>query len=305
MRAFAWFLLLIAASLAAMAALTYPAWLLLQPHFDFPFHRIGERIGMLGFLVGFVLVARRLRLADRGSLGFGAPRAVYLRELGIGLGIGVITMSAVAASMAALGLLDFRKAAGYGAGALAALVGKRLASGLAVGLIEETALRGAMYAGIERESGTAAAIVLTSVVYAWTHFLGSFHIPAAQVTAWSGVALLHGTLQSFDHPLGIADAFLCLTAVGAVLALVRSITGNTAAGMGLHAGWVWVMLVAHELSQPNRASPLEFLLSRHDGFTGWLVLGWTVVLGLGLSWLYGVRARPAACRAGRQSRRCS
>jgi len=119
------------------------------------------------------------------------------------------------------------------------------------------------------------------------------------------VALLHGTLQSFDHPLGIADAFLCLTAVGVVLALVRSITGNTAAGMGLHAGWVWVMLVAHELSQPNRASPLGFLLSRHDGFTGWLVLGWTVVLGLGLSWLYGVRARRAACRAGRQSRRCS
>jgi len=286
MRAFAWFLLLIAASLAAMAAFTYPAWLLLHPHFDFPFHRIGERIGMLAFLLGFVLVARRLRLADRTSLGFGAPRGIYLRELCIGLALGVITMSAVAASMMALGLLDLRKAAAYGGGALAALIAKRLASGLAVGLIEETALRGAMYAGIERESGTTVAIVLTSVVYAWTHFLGSYHIPTAQLSAWSGVALLHGTLQSFDHPLGIADALLCLTAVGAVLALVRSITGNTAAGMGLHAGWVWVMLVVHELSQPNRASPLAFLLSRHDGFTGWLVLGWTVVLGVGLSWFY-------------------
>ncbi|MGH8295574.1 MAG: CPBP family intramembrane glutamic endopeptidase [Steroidobacteraceae bacterium] len=286
MRAFAWFLLLIAASLAAMTAFSYPAWLLLHPHFDFPFHRIGERIGMLAFLLGFVLVARRLRLADRASLGFGAPRAVYLRELGLGLAIGVITMAAVAASMMALGLLDFRKAAGYGAGALASLIGKRLASGLAVALIEETALRGAMYAGIQRESGAAIAVALTSVIYAWTHFLGSFHIPAAQVSAWSGVALLHGTLQSFDHPLAIADAFLCLTAVGVVLALVRSITGNTAAGMGLHAGWVWVMLVVHGLARPNRASPLSFLLSRHDGFTGWLVLGWTVVLGFGLSRFY-------------------
>ena len=288
MRAFAWFLLLIAASLAAMAALTYPAWLLLHPHLDFPFHRIGERIGMLAFLVGFLLVARRLRLSDRGSLGYGVPRRIFLRELCVGLGLGVLTMTAVAASMAALGLLDFSRAASYGTGALAALVGKRLASGIAVALIEETALRGAMYTGIQRESGTAAAIVLTSVVYAWTHFLGSYHIPAAQVNAWSGVALLHGTLQSFDHPLGIADAFLCLTAVGAVLALVRSITGNIAAGMGLHAGWVWVMLVVHELSQPNRASPLGFLLSRHDGFTGWLVLGWTVVLGVGL-WCFYTR----------------
>ena len=291
MRAFAWFLLLIAVSLAAMAGLTYPAWLLLHPHFDFPFHRIGERIGMLAFLLGFLLVARRLRLADRGSLGYGVPGGMFLRELCIGLTLGVLTMSAVTASMAALGLLDFQRAAGYGAGALAALTAKRLASGLAVALIEETALRGAMYTGIQRESGTAAAIVLTSIVYSWTHFLGSFHIPAAQVSAWSGVALLHGTLQSLDHPLGIADAFLCLTAVGMVLALVRALTGNIAAGMGLHAGWVWVMLVVHELSQPDHASPLGFLLSRHDGFTGWLVLGWTVPLGLGLWRFYVYRPK--------------
>jgi len=289
MRAFAWFLLLIAVSLAAMAALTYPAWLLLHGHFDFPFHRIGERIGMLAFLVGFLLVARRLRLADRASLGYGAPRRIFLRELSLGLALGVVTMAVVATSMAALGLLDFHQAAADSAGALAALVAKRLASGLAVALIEETALRGAMFTGIQRESGTTAAVVLTAIVYSWTHFLGSFHIPAAQVSAWSGVALLHGTLQSFDHPLGIADAFLCLTAVGVVLALVRSITGNIAAGMGLHAGWVWVMLVVHGLAQPNRASPLGFLLSRHDGFTGWLVLGWTVVLGIGLSRFYGDR----------------
>jgi uncharacterized protein len=297
MRAFAWFLLLIAVSLAAMAALTYPAWLLLHPHFDFPFHRIGERIGMLAFLSGFLLIARRLRLADRASLGFGAPRSIFLRELSVGLALGTVTMACVAASMAALGLLDFRQAAGYGAGALAGLVAKRLASGLAVALIEETALRGAMFAGIQRESGTTAAVVLTSIVYSATHFLGSFHIPAAQVSAWSGVALLHGTLQSFDHPLGIADAFLCLTAVGVVLALVRSITGNTAAGMGLHAGWVWVMLVVHGLSQPNRASPLAFLLSRHDGFTGWLVLGWTVLLGIGLRQFYLSRRGSQASRA--------
>ena len=294
MRAFAWFLLLIAVSLAAMAALTYPAWLLLHPHFDFPFHRIGERIGMLAFLIGFLLVARRLRLADRASLGFGAPRALFLRELSVGLALGVTTMAGVAASMAALGLLDFRQAAGYGAGALAALVAKRLASGLAVALIEETALRGAMFTGIRREAGVTAAVVLTSLVYSATHFLGSFHIPPAQVSAWSGVALLHGTLESFDHPFGIADAFLCLTAVGVVLAFVRAITGNIAAGMGLHAGWVWVMLVVHALAQPDRNARLAFLLSRHDGFTGWLVLGWTVLLGVGLWRFYVRRRRPKA-----------
>src|ERR1700751_2919992 len=85
MRAFAWFLSLMALALAAIAVFSYPAWLLLHPYFDFPFHRIGERIGMLALGVGFVLVARHLGLADRASLGYGAPRGVFLRELGLAL----------------------------------------------------------------------------------------------------------------------------------------------------------------------------------------------------------------------------
>ena len=299
MRAFAWFVLLIAFSLACMAAFTYPAWLLLHPHFNFPFHRIGERIGMLGFLLGFVLIARRLGLADRASLGFALPRRTYLRELTLALVLGALTMCAVVGSMAALGLLDWQQASRYSAGALAALIAKRLLSGLAVGLIEETALRGAMFTGIERQSGVVLAVALTSIVFAFTHFLGVFHIPPAAVNPWSGLALLGGTLREFDHPLAIADAFLCLTAVGVVLALVRSITGNTAASMGLHAGWVWVMLVVHGLSQPNRAAPLQFLLSRHDGFTGWLVLLWTVPLGVGLSAFYRARRRGKLSTAAR------
>lgn len=302
MRAFAWFLLLIAFSLACMAAFSYPAWLLLHPHFSFPYHRIGERIGMLGFLLGFVLIARRLKLADRASLGFGAPRRAYLRELALGLALGAMTMAVIVASMSALGLLDWRHAASFGAGALAALIAKRLLSGLAVGLIEETAIRGAMFAGIQRESGTLLAVVLTSVVFAATHFLGVAHVAPSAMGPWSGVALLAGSLHAFAQPFAIGDAFLCLAAVGVVLAIVRAITGNTAASMGLHAGWVWVMLVVHGLSQPNRAAPLNFLLSRHDGFTGWLVLAWTVPLGLGLWWFYGRRVRgsgtsPDGCTA--------
>jgi len=85
MRTFACFLGLILLGLASIAAFTYPAWLLLHPHFEFPFHRIGERIGMLALAVGFLLMARRLGLSDRRSLGYGLPRPQFLRELSIGL----------------------------------------------------------------------------------------------------------------------------------------------------------------------------------------------------------------------------
>ena len=85
MRTFLWFLGLLLAGFAAMALFAYPAWTLLHPHFDFPFHRVASRIGMLALLVGFISVARRLGLADRASLGYGVPRRLFLRELCVAL----------------------------------------------------------------------------------------------------------------------------------------------------------------------------------------------------------------------------
>jgi len=294
MRAFGWFMLLMAIALAVVALLAYPAWTLLHPHFDFPFHRIGERLGMLALLLGFVALARRLGLADRASLGYGLPRRAFLRELLVGLLVGVATMLAVVAAMSALGLLDWTQAAALGPVALLQLLGARLLSGVAVALIEETFLRGAMYTAIERESGARAAVLLTALLYAATHFFGKVRIPPEQVTPYSGLALLGESLQGFAHPAGIADAFLALMAVGVVLALVRRATGNIAACLGLHAGWVWVMLVVHELAAPRRAAPLGFLLSRFDGFVGWLVLAWTLVLAVPVWRFFQRRAARAA-----------
>ena len=289
MRAFALFFGLMIAALAAIAVFTYPAWLLLHPHFDFPFHRIGERIGMLAFLIGFILVARRASLADKQSLGYGLRRPLFIRELMLGLLLGAITMLAVVAIMTALGLLDWSEATTVTAGELTRIVFARLLSGLAVGLIEETALRGAMFTGIERESGARAAILLTSIIYSATHFFAKYHIAPDQVTSSSGLTLLAGTLHSFSTPLAIADAFLCLFAVGIVLAMIRAKTGNIAACLGIHAGWVWVMLVVHEFTKPVRNQALSFLLSQFDGFIGWGVLVWVIVLGVGLNRFYAGR----------------
>jgi membrane protease YdiL (CAAX protease family) len=289
MRAFALFFGLMLAALASIAVFTYPAWLLLHPHFDFPFHRIGERIGMLALVIGFILVARRVGLADKQSVGYGLRRPLFIREMLLGLLMGVITMLAIVGVMTLLGLLDWSEAATVTHAKLTKIILNRLLSGLAVGFIEETMLRGIMFAAIQRESGTRWAIFLTSLIYSATHFFASYHIAPDQVTPSSGIALLTGILHLFSDPLAIADAFLCLFAVGFVLALIRAKTGNIAAGVGLHAGWVWVMLAAHELTKPVRGQPLSVLLSQFDGFVGWLILAWTIVLGVGFNWFYGRR----------------
>jgi membrane protease YdiL (CAAX protease family) len=288
-RTFVWFLGLLLLALVAIAVFTYPAWLLLHPHFSFPFHRIADRIAMLALLVGFVLVARRLGLADRRSLGYGLPRPLFVRELLFALALGVVSMLAVVAAMSALGLLDWSRAANLTVGVFLKLLLARLGSGLAVGFIEETFLRGAMQTGISREAGAPTAILLTSLIFAATHFVASYHIAPDAVTPWSGVTMLQGSLHAFAQPWLILDAFLALFAVGVLLGLVRAATGNIAACIGLHAGWVWVMLVVHELTQPRRSAPLGFLLSRFDGFVGWLVLAWIVVLAVPIWRFYRTR----------------
>src|SRR5205807_9716126 len=112
MRAFAWFLALMALALAAIAVFSYPAWMLLHPYFDFPFHRVGERIGMLALLVGFLLVARHLRLADRVSLGHGLARRAFLRQISLALILGVASMPVVGGLLSAPGPLEATPAAG-------------------------------------------------------------------------------------------------------------------------------------------------------------------------------------------------
>jgi hypothetical protein len=174
---------------------------------------------------------------------------------------------------------------------------KTLLSALAVAFIEETFLRGAMFSGVARESGTRAAIVLTALIYAATHFIARYHIPAELVVPTSGLAMVTGSLRAFAHPLAIGDAFLALFAVGVLLAAVRAATGHIAACIGLHAGWVWMILLVRETSVPDTTRRMSFLLSAFDGFVGWLVLAWTLVIGWPL-YHYYVRRTPPIRHAG-------
>jgi hypothetical protein len=71
---------------------------------------------------------------------------------------------------------------------------------------------------------------------------------------------------------------LALVAVGTLLGVLTWWTGSIAVAVGLHAGWVLVMRTTIGATRANPAAPLAWLISRSDGYTGWLVLGWTLVL---------------------------
>lgn len=294
MRAFLAFFGLILLTLAAAATLAWPAYDLLTPQFDLRFHRVASRIWMLLMAIGIVLLARRLGVADRASLGYGLPRRDFLREAALGLALGVATMLPIVLVMFAAGLRAPRAEVALDAAVFARLAGAGLTTGLTVALIEETFLRGAMHSGVQRESGPAVAILLIAPLYAATHFLASHRIPPEQLGPGSGFELLAGSLAAFAHPLSIVDAFLCLAAVGVLLGLVRTLTGNIAACIGLHAGWVWVISVMRESSRPVASHPAAWLLSDFDGVVGWLVLAWCAVIGAILLRFYRSRGARGA-----------
>jgi len=297
MRAFAIFVGLIALGLAGIAILGFPAWLLISPWLDNPkFHRISSRVGMGLLIVGFIVVARRLKIGDRQSMGFDLPWDRFIAEAGKSVFFGALLMMPAVFTMLALDLL--RPAAKPPHAGWMHLVLGGVLTGLAVAFIEETFLRGAMLTAIKRESGARVAIALTALVYAATHFFGRYRVAPADVHAGSGIDMLTHILGVFAQPYRIVDAFLCLLAVGILLGMVRVRTGNIAAPIGLHAGWVAVIYVVRAATDRNPDAAGAWMLGEFDGFIGWLVLAWTLVLGVTLNWWY----RPRKVVPGRDSR---
>jgi hypothetical protein len=278
MRALLAFLALFAAALGLVALATPAAWHLVSLLGTVPFHRVGNRLAMVGLAAGLWLLARWLRLNNRQDMGYGGALRPWLRQLGVGLLLGLAFMLPLTLLMLATGLR--RLNVDLNALLLLKLLLSGLTSGLVVALIEESFLRGAMYSAVTRESGALPAVISTSLLYAATHFFARFTILPADVGPGSGVDLVLGSLRAFAAPAQMADAYLCLTAVGVLLAWVRRQTGNIAAGIGLHAGWVTLMLVTLRISERDEHAAAGWLLSEHDGFVGWLTLAWTLLAAI-------------------------
>jgi hypothetical protein len=70
----------------------------------------------------------------------------------------------------------------------------------------------------------------------------------------------------WKHLSSMAALFM----VGVFLALVREHTGHIAWGIGLHAGWVFVIQVTRRMTDGNPEAPAAFLVGTYDGIIGWL-----------------------------------
>jgi membrane protease YdiL (CAAX protease family) len=277
MRAFAWFLgVLVAAGLAA-AAIAYPVFELTSRVAPWPFHRVYGRIAMLAAAGALVFWCRRFGVANARGLGYGLPWRRFCAVAALFAALGIVTASAGAAFLLAGGIRVVTDPASLASPAhLAHLALVALSSGLAVALLEETVMRGALHSAIARESGPAAAVWLIAPLFAVLHFFAKTHVDSPGWT--SGFHLLAGSFAPLGNLSAVQDSLLAWAAVSLVLSLTRILTGNIAVAVGLHAGWVVVLRLLQEATGSGSAH--SAWVGRFDGLVGWWILPWSAAIAV-------------------------
>jgi hypothetical protein len=293
MRAFAWFVgaILLAGLLGAL--LSYPVYELTTTFASWAFHRVASRVAMLILIGELVWVCRHLHLTNKRDFGYGLPRGRFIKLVLLWGAIGMVTAGVGAIFLLSTHLRvmssDFTPSAvGF---ARIFLIG--LGSGAAVGLLEETVMRGAMHTAVERESGPWAAALLIAPLFAVVHFFAKARIAPEDVGWGSGFELLSRSFAPLAQPALVFDSFLSWLIVGLILSLTRVLTGNIAVAIGLHAGWVIVLRMLQEATTSSAAPAYSFWVGRFDGLLGYWLVPWGLCIALTL-WLTRARWVPAA-----------
>lgn len=278
MRVTALFFLYLLVCLVLGALLTYPV--MATGWIDEPPHRVMGRLAQLFILLGIWPFLKYQQLTDRTSLGYGAAGTVLRRAAGLGWLQGLAILLVLALMLVVLEVrvpdADLDLWPYVAKKALQALIG-----GLLIGVLEETFFRGALYTAIRRHDGIASAVVWTAFLYTLVHFMKPGVLPPGVPFDWAESWRMFGSAFTDAFRLENLDSAVALFMVGIFLALVRERTGHIAWGIGLHAGWIFVIQVTRRMTDANPEAPLAVLVGSYDGIIGWLAAAWIGVLAVG------------------------
>jgi uncharacterized protein len=293
MRAFAWFVGAIVLAGVIGAVLAYPVYELTSTFATWAFHRVASRIAMLVLIAELVWLCRHLKLTRSQDFGYGLPWRRFFKVSCISGVIGIAT-----AAVGAVFLLSTHLRVPSPNFAPTALNFARiflvgLGSGVAVALLEETVIRGAMHTAIQRQSGQWVAALLTAPLFAVLHFFAKNRIAPEDVGWGSGFDLLLRSFSPLAQPALVFDSFLSWLIVGLILSLTRVLTGNIAVAIGLHAGWVIVLRMLQEGTTSGAAPRYSFWVGRFDGLLGYWLLPWGICIAITL-WFTRTRWVPQA-----------
>lgn len=263
MRATILFFAYMFACLLLAAVLTVPlinsAWLDEEPQ------RIFARLAQLLMLLGLWPLLRWLDLDRRAALGFDRPAKSLRHQVLLGWLGGVLMMTAIVALLMQLGV---RVPETWEPGFVTDLIKtglRALIAGLLIALLEESFFRGALFSCIRRQGSLLQAAGWSALLYALVHFMKPHEPPDGTAVLWMLGSVFTGLFE-----LQNLDSLLALWLAGVLLALLRERTGSIALGIGLHAGWVFVIQISRRLTDGVDQTGWAWLAGHYDGVIGWL-----------------------------------
>jgi uncharacterized protein len=282
MRAFAWFVGAILLAGLIGAVLAYPAYELTSTFASWAFHRVASRVAMLVLIAELVWLCRHLNLKTRRDFGYGLPKGRFIKSTLLWGAIGMATAGIGAIFLLSTHLRVMSPGFTPSAVNFARIFLIGLGSGVAVALLEETVMRGAMHTAVQRESGPWTAALLIAPLFAVVHFFAKARIAPEDVGWGSGFTLLAHSFAPLSQPALVFDSFLSWLIVGLILSLTRVLTGNIAVAIGLHAGWVIVLRMLQEATASGQAPEFAFWVGRFDGLLGFWLLPWGLCIAAAL-----------------------
>lgn len=245
--------------------------------------RLARRCMMLTGLLGLPFYLRALGSRGLGDAGWGGPRRVALRALGLGMVVGLLSLLPLVVLSLWTGTRHWHPVHGL-AGTLARAAGYALSAAV-VGVSEEILVRGFLFLALRRAMGTAGAALLSGAVFGWAHFVEpaveALRAPgllsAALAIAGSGLAHIAG--EEFA-----AARFFNLLLMSTALCVAVARTGTVWLAAGLHAGWVWVKKMNAILSDSVTEHPLQAAVGcRSDYLDSWGCTALLLILTLALA----------------------
>lgn len=208
------------------------------------------------------------------DLGF-SNKSLFIRQMGLGLLLGVMTLMPVLLVLYGLDIHIVDQGREWTVAKAATKITVALLLALLISFFEEPLFRGILLAGFRRKVGVALAIFISSFYYAALHFLkAKTKIPYQELSWESGFQLMAEAFANWLNP-AILSALIALLVVGVFLAVIRTeFSGSLGVCIGCHAAWVWQIKVSKEFFNTNQQSEYLYLVSSYDGVVGPLVMVW-------------------------------
>lgn len=271
------------------ALLAFPVYEIFSSFGEVPFRKIVSRTTLLSGLLFSLLYFAHYNGLSLHRLGIRSHRA-HIRLIQ-GLAAGFIIVAIIEANLLALDIHDLNAERLLSLERLSLLLLGGLLTGLLVGIVEELIFRGALLGGLSRQTNTALALVVVSLVYAAVHYLKFRDLPVDAAIHWyTGLTMLPAALFQFADPARY-DAMLTLFFLGLLLGLVRLLTGNLILCIGIHAGLVAGEKFVQHVTDFMPYSPYAHLVNRYDPFSGDLASVWLLLFCVSLYFLCRRRSR--------------